>query len=272
MSPRIGFHIGPFYFSQRLDRTQAQKRAAARAQEQRAAAKAQARHMARPETQAAIAAAHAEIDRTYTGPVTMSDEGRSLTVTDSLKGDMKISALDDRFSLLNDGDVVSLTVNEDGTGLEAFEHYWYADGRNASKKSPLNWLRSKERARLFEGPPSPEEVAAREAAKADHDSRTYRAVVSGCHIDGVRGGSFTIEADGRDTVIFTVAGDAALHFLSLRNGDIVQVTLKPGTLGLEEFRHLCRANGAKPRSPVDLNAADIESYGLTGKAETDRPA
>ena len=28
---RFGFHIGPFYFSQRLGRTQAQKRAAAKA-------------------------------------------------------------------------------------------------------------------------------------------------------------------------------------------------------------------------------------------------
>lgn len=36
MSARFGFHVGPFYFSQRLGRTQAQKRAAARARAQRA--------------------------------------------------------------------------------------------------------------------------------------------------------------------------------------------------------------------------------------------
>ena len=108
---RIGFHIGPFYLGQRLGRTQAQKRAAAKAREQRAAAKARARHMAIPETQAAIAAAHSRIDRTYTGPVAMSDGGRTLTVADSLKGNVTISAPDDRFSLLHDGDVVRLTPN-----------------------------------------------------------------------------------------------------------------------------------------------------------------
>ena len=72
----------------------------------------------------------------------MSDGGRTLTVTDSLRGELTITAPEDRFALLHDGDVVCLTPNEDGTALEAFEHYWYADGRNASQKSPLNWLRS----------------------------------------------------------------------------------------------------------------------------------
>jgi hypothetical protein len=96
-------------------------------------------------------------------------------------------------------------------------------------------------------------------------------VVSGCHIDGVKGGSFTIEADGRDTVTFTVPGNAALHFLPLRKGDIVQVTLNPGKTGLEEIWHLSRASGAKPRSPVNLSAADMEGYGFTVGAETHRP-
>jgi len=56
----------------------------------------------------------------------------------------------DRFSLVHDGDVVRLTPNADGTGLETFEHLWYANGRDASEKSPLNWISSKERARLFD--------------------------------------------------------------------------------------------------------------------------
>lgn len=167
MSARFGFHIGPLYFSERLGRTQAQKRAAAKArtarQARRAARKA-ARDAQRPE---AIAARKAR---------------------------------------------------EEQYALE----------------------------------------------RADHDSRTYRAVISGCHIDPLKGGSFTLGAEGME-MIFNVGGNAALHFLSLRNGDVVQVTLNPGKTGLEEFWQLSRANGAKPRSPVELSAADMERHGLTAQ-------
>ena len=116
----------------------------------------------------------------------------------------------------------------------------------------------------------PAAVAAELAAQADRDSLAYRAVISGCHIDGLKGGSFTIEAEGKDTVTFTVPGNAALH-LSLRNGDIIQVTLNPGKTGLEEILHLRRANGAKPRSPVNLTATDMEWHGFTVEAETHPP-
>jgi hypothetical protein len=268
---RIRFRLGPFSTSQRLGGTQAQKRAAAKARQQRAEARAHARHMALPETQAAIAAAHARIDRTYSGPVTMSDEGKTLTVADSLKGNMTIRAPDDRFSLLHDGDVVRLTPNEDGTALEAFEHLWYANGRSASEKSPLNWIRSEERARLFAEPPDPATVAAREAAKADHDARTRRAVISGCRIDPLKGGSFTLSTADDLEMVFNVAANAALHFLPLKNGDIAQITFNPGKTGLEEFCQLSRANGAKPRSPVELSAADLERYGLAADRRDSRP-
>jgi hypothetical protein len=40
---------------------------------------------------------------------------------------------------------------------------------------------------------------------------------------------------------------SAVHFLSLKTDDIVQVTLAPGNAGLEEFWQICRANSAKPR-------------------------
>jgi hypothetical protein len=43
----------------------------------------------------------------------------------------------------------------------------------------------------------------------------------------------------------------ALYFLSLKNGDIVQVTLTDDG-SLDEFWHLSRANGAKPRNPADF--------------------
>ena len=105
----------------------------------------------------------------------------------------------------------------------------------------------------------PGSVAARRAAKADHDARTYRAVIAGCRIDGVKGGSFDIEADGRDTVHIKVGPDLALRFLSLKNGDIVQVTLAKDQAGLEEFWHLSRANGSKPRSPADFGPGEFTS-------------
>ena len=149
---RFGIRIGPFWMSQRVGRTQAQKRAAARQGPARRSQREQARRMASPEVQTQLAAAHARIDRTYTGPVTLSDGGQAFTVADSLRGELTITAPDDRFALLHDGDVMCLTPNEDGTALEAFEHLWYADGRDAANKSPLNWLRSPERARLFEPP------------------------------------------------------------------------------------------------------------------------
>ena len=124
----------------------------------------------------------------------------------------------------------------------------------------------------------PEAVAARKAAeqqkaleRADHDSRTHRAVVSGCRIDPLKGGSFALSAEDME-MGFNVAGNAALHFLSLKNGDVVQVTLNPARTGLEEFWHLSRANGAKPRSPVDLSRADMEWFGLTAEAGPPRPA
>ena len=57
----------------------------------------------------------------------------------------------------------------------------------------------------------------------------------------------------------TVEPDTALRFLSLKKGDIVQVTLGPDNSGVEEFWHLSRANGAKPRSPADFGPGQLLS-------------
>jgi hypothetical protein len=95
---------------------------------------------------------------------------------------------------------------------------------------------------------SPERVAEREARKV----RTYRATVSGCRIDPLKGGEFTVSADDRPDLHFTVTPDMALGFMSLRNKDVVQVTVTPDGQGVEEFWHLARANGAQPRNPADF--------------------
>jgi len=71
---------------------------------------------------------------------------------------------------------------------------------------------------------------------------------------------------------FNVAANAAMHFLPLKNGDVVQVTLNPARTGLESFWQLSRANGARPRSPVELSAADMEWFGLTTEASRERSA
>ncbi len=116
-------------------------------------------------------------------------------------------------------------------------------------------------------------IAAQEAerlrAKADHDARTHRYRVTECRIDGLEGGTFSLDAGGLDSITIRLEPKAATHFLSLKKGDIVQVTLAPDNAGLEEFWQLSRANGAKPRSPVELTARDMEWFGLTTKRSTE---
>jgi hypothetical protein len=97
----------------------------------------------------------------------------------------------------------------------------------------------------------------------DHEARTHRYRVTECNVDALKGGEFTLEAESLDPVRIRLDAKSAVHFLSLKAGDIVQVTLAPGNAGLEEFWQICRANGAKPRSPVKLTAADMEWLGLT---------
>jgi hypothetical protein len=67
----------------------------------------------------------------------------------------------------------------------------------------------------------------------------------------------------RDSVHIRLDAKSVTHFLSLKAGDIVQVTFAPGNAGVEEFWQISRANGARPRSPVKLTAADMEWLGLT---------
>jgi hypothetical protein len=111
----------------------------------------------------------------------------------------------------------------------------------------------------IKGAEVPASVAARRAARADHDARTYRGRITNCKIDGVTGGSFDVEADGRDNLHINVQKDTALRFLSLKNGDIVQVTLAKENAGIEEFWHLSRANGSKPRSPANFGPGEMTS-------------
>ena len=54
---------------------------------------------------------------------------------------------------------------------------------------------------------------------------------------------------------------------------IVQVfPMRKNQTGLEEFWQLSRASGARPRSPVELSAADMQWFGLTAEASRERSA
>jgi len=106
-------------------------------------------------------------------------------------------------------------------------------------------------------------VAVRLLASDPAAARTHRYRVTECSIDALKGGEFTLEAEGLNPVRIRLDAKSAVHFLSLKAGDIVQVTLAPGNAGIEEFWHISRATGAKPRPPIELTAADMQRLGLT---------
>jgi hypothetical protein len=236
----IRFRLGPFSSYQRLGRTQAQKRAAAK---NRAA-----RLKERDRRRAVM------ITR---GVVTGSGQGRLMIRSIGQHGDYVSMSRSDGHTLTL---VTDLTFPV-GSAVEV---------RERVRDDKLLSIRLSESAS--------EAIAARKAreeqhaaARADHDSRTHRAVISGCKIDPLKGGSFTLSTGDDLSMVFNVAANAALHFLPLKNGDVVQVTLNPARTGLEEFWQLSRASGAKPRSAVELSAADMEWLGLTTEPSQPRP-
>jgi len=83
------------------------------------------------------------------------------------------------------------------------------------------------------------------------EDRAYRASVSGCGIDLVTGGTFTLTAPGHPDLRVQVPSDTAMRFMTLRNRDVVQVVLGSDDK-IEAFWHLARANGAEPRNPCDF--------------------
>jgi hypothetical protein len=84
------------------------------------------------------------------------------------------------------------------------------------------------------------------------EDHAYRASVSGCGIDPLTGGAFTIAAPGHPDLRLQVPSDMAMRFMSLRNRDVVLVVLSPDGKKVKAFWHLARANGAEPRNPCDF--------------------
>ena len=236
---RFGF--GPFRFSQRLGRTQAQKRAAAKAQGQRQQGQAQRRQRRS----------------------TLSVNG-IVTARTPEQAQVRILGRDnDEVPISMIGQTVTIPCTDpavtEGQGVHL--HYRYGDGAHRGVTvDPAIAAREAERQRA---------EAERQRARADHDARTHRYRVTDCRIDALTGGGFALEAEGLDPVHVNLTPETAQHFLPLKRGDIVQITLAPGNAGIEEFWQLSRANGAKPRSAVSLTRQDMEWFGLASKRSED---
>jgi hypothetical protein len=226
---RFGF--GPFRFSQRLGRTQAQKRAAAKARARRQQAQAQQEH-------------------------TVSVHG-IVTARTLEWAQVRILGQDNYQAPLSKlGQTVTIPCTDpavtEGQGVHL--HYRYRDGLlRGVTVDPAVAARVAERQRAR---------AERQRARAERDARTHRYRVTDCRIDALSGGGFALEAEGLDPVRINLTPRTAQHFLPLKRGDIVQVTLAPANAGIEEFWQLHRANGAKPRPAVSLTRRDLKYLGL----------
>jgi hypothetical protein len=231
MQTYFRFGFGPFRFSRRLGRTQAQKRAAAKARAQRQQAQAQQEHTVSVHgivTARTLEWAQVRIlgRDNYQTPISMLGQTVTIPCTDP-------------------------AVTE-GQGVHL--HYRYRDGLlRGVTVDPTVAARVAERQRAR---------AERQRARAERDARTHRYRVTDCRIDALSGGGFTLEAEGLDPVRINLTPRTAQHFLPLKRGDIVQVTLAPANAGIEEFWQLHRANGAKPRPAVSLTRQDVEYLGL----------
>jgi hypothetical protein len=220
MPSYLRFRFGPFATSQRIGRTQAQKRAAAKARAEREEERERGRTVVG--LSGVVTARTAEL---ATVRITGRDTGAPIGM---IGRTMEVPCKD------------PAVTEGQGVHLRFRLRDWKLRG-------------------LTLDPAVAAEETAREAAEADHDARTYRGVIARRELNGLPGGSFTIEAPDRTALHITLNDeDASLRFLSLKKGDIVQVTLgKDG--GLEEFWHLSRANGANPRSPAEFWPGELDS-------------
>jgi hypothetical protein len=138
MSTRFRFHIGPFYFSQRLGRTQAQRRAAAKARADR-------------KPWRSIVSLNGVVTARTPGQAEVAILGR-----DSHDGPINMI-----------GQTVTIPCKDpavtEGQGVHL--HYRRGDSK----------LRG-----LTVDPAIAAQEAERLTAKADHDARTYRAVITEC--------------------------------------------------------------------------------------------
>lgn len=118
------------------------------------------------------------------------------------------------------------------------------------RKRPAKALPVSRAAREAEQRQQAERHAAASASVAARKLRTYRGTISECSIDPLKGGSFRVVTADDFKIGCHVDAERAIWFLSLRDGDVVQVVLNEDRSDLESFHHICRANGAMPRSPI----------------------